>query len=341
MTGNIDGIDYVNINNDIYVCWKVKYIRPFIVKFLKEKFPESLITYETNKIDIVLMNPDIIIPVEIQKGSYTKRKNNKHNFRHAAFEDFIRRQIEDNIENYGLCWLFIDSEYFRNLSKGTCSSTVSINMTWIINFIRKEQLKIYAIKYDGTVRELCTKDFDFLKDVSQECIIGYDNDERILNRNKLKIYRDILKGYNFTQEEIDNIYDYVGKNRTSEDDHIMKFLRKEQGRLNLFGKILYSITELKGINRFLDMRVLDIKSKGKIPASDLGIFNIVDRSADVITMFLDKFDICKYFPGYIRNKEKWDYLKESRMKLKNNQFEAIVTGKVNPLDWKKLVNSGW
>ena len=40
--------------------------------------------------------------------------------------------------------------------------------------------------------------------------------------------------------------------------------------------------------------------------------------------------ICKHFPGHLRNKEIWKFLKESNMKLDVNRLDAIIQGKVDP-----------
>lgn len=45
-------------------------------------------------------------------------------------------------------------------------------------------------------------------------------------------------------------------------------------------------------------------------AGYLGIFELIScRGNRSVSRFVDKFDVCKYFPGYIRNKEIWDKYK--------------------------------
>ncbi len=109
---DINEINYENINiydvnkNDEivnfngYIFWRyVEKVMPFIKNYLRTKFPNSLILHEFNRIDIIVLDEEI--PIEIQTTRYISELHN------ADFEDRIRRQIEDNIENYGKCWFFL------------------------------------------------------------------------------------------------------------------------------------------------------------------------------------------------------------------------------------------
>ena len=193
MTKERDGIVEVIYDNETYKTWNLKLAYSIITKFLKEKYQNSLIIPELNKIDLILFDNILndIIPIEIQKTPL----NAQNKFSHTDFEESIRKQLEDNIENYGKCWFFFDAEYLRFLQSGNIGNCISINLTWIVKLMRENTLKVFTIKYDETVKELTTKEFDFLKNISQNCVIGYNNDDRILNRNKLKIYyfQDYLK----------------------------------------------------------------------------------------------------------------------------------------------------
>jgi len=305
MKNNTNYIVEVCINNVIYKTWKVEFIRPLITKFLKEKYPDSLIISEINKIDILLLDNklDEIIPVEIQKTPIDYRKNAC--FCHAEFEDIIRRQLEDNIENYEKCWFFFDSEYLRFLQSNDVGKNISINLTWLVKLMKENTLKVFVIRHDGIVKELITKDFDFLKSVSHTCTIGYDSDERILNRNKLKIFRNIIKGYNFTQEEINEFEN--GFNNTDKEKRITYLITNDNKRCKLYGYILQAITMLKCINDILDMN--NDNPYDRKPAIYLGMFEIIGNYASGKTghhmKFVDKFDICKYFPGYLRQEKHW------------------------------------
>ena len=303
------GVVEVKYGDETYNFWTVKLIKPFIIKSLKEKRPFSLTIPELNKIDITIFdnNKNEQIPVEIQR---TPTHGKSKRVSHTEFENVIRKQLEDNIETYGICWFFFDAEYLRYLQSGIKGNS-SINLIWLIKLIREEKLKVFVIKYDGVVRELTTKDFDFLKGVSQMCPISYDNDERILNRNKLKIYHNVIKGYNFIQEEVDNFYEEFYStldNKYEKHKSAGFFVKSNNERCKLYGYILHSIGNLKSINNTLDMNIENMVDKQYI--THLGIFEIVGNRVyggqDGNNMrFVDKFDICKYFPGYLRQEKHW------------------------------------
>jgi len=330
---NIDnGTENVVINNDTYKCWKLEYIKPYVVKFLKEKFPDSLVIFEINRIDIVVLDNknDHILPVEIQKTVINK---DRYTFMHSEFEEDIRKQIEDNVENYGECWFFFDSEYLRYLQSGNVYRNISINMNWLVKYMKDSKVRVFVTRYDGITKELLTKDFDFLKVISQTCPIGQDSDERILNRNKLRIFMNILMGHKFNQEEIDKIYKNAKLNRNNVKSRgTTKFLLKEDDkRSKLYGYILVSISRLEMINEILDMNYGE--RHGKQYASYLGIFDIDGRGN---IRFTDRFDVCKYFPGYLRNKDIWDNLKGHN--INSRQFESIASKKI---DMNKGVDYFW
>lgn len=89
-------MENTNKINDRY--WTVEEIRPHIIRYLKDKFPESIIMREFDKIDIMILGPNI--PVDIQK-TYIHHVNGS--VRISGFEDNTRRQIEINIQNCGQC----------------------------------------------------------------------------------------------------------------------------------------------------------------------------------------------------------------------------------------------
>ncbi len=315
----------ITINDITYRTWTIRLIKPLILKFLKEKIDDILLIPEINRIDIIIINKKTyeIIPVEMQK-SVTRIGG----FSHAKFEDYIRRQLEDNIENYGKCWFFFDSEYLRSIQNGNVGKSTSVDLTWLVKLMKENTLKVFAIKYDGTVRELTTKDFDFLKDVSQSCEIGYDNDERVLNRNKLKIFANIMIGYNFTQEEIDKFYNEFNNNNDKKQRCTPFFIKSNNERCKLYGIILRSIWELEIINNILDMNIKDNNTNYRNTKQDLSIIKIFEvigtHGRGNLVRFVDKFDICKYFPGYIRNKVQWDGYKGNN--LTYSTFTMIVNG---------------
>ncbi len=327
---NSNEIVEVRYDNEIYKVWKVEFIRPLIRKFLKEKYPESLIVRELNDIDMTLFDNKStnIIPIEIQRTSLFNKK-----FRHTEFEDSIRRQLEDNITNYGICYLFFDYEYIRFLQSYTKCTTISINLTWIVKLMRENILKVFAIRYDGETKELTTKDFDFLKVLSQTCPIGYDSDERILNRNKLKIFQNVIRGYNFTQEEItqfENEFD-SRNNKESKSSHDY-FIKSNNERCRQYGNILGAFHSLQNINKTLSCTLNENEDHRSQFGATLGLFyrNSSYRSdSNAQIQFIDKFDIAQYFPGYLRNKEMWDYCKKKQRIFKMNEFRGIIKGYFN------------
>lgn len=50
-----------NINEDRY--WTVEEIRPYIIEYLKKRFPDSVIEREFDDVDLMIHGPNI--PVEI------------------------------------------------------------------------------------------------------------------------------------------------------------------------------------------------------------------------------------------------------------------------------------
>jgi len=331
---NSDGIVEVKYGDEIYKTWKVKFIRPLITNFLKEKYYDSLIIPEINKIDITIFDniTNIQIPVEIQKIPIGSNK-----FANTSFEQAIRKQLEDNIENYGMCWFFFDSEYLKYLQSGNVGKTVSIDLTWLVKLMKEKTIKVFTIKYDGIVKELTTKDFDFLKNISQLCAIGYDNDDRILNRNKLKIYHNVVYGYKFTQNELDGFYKEFYNRKNNEHNKKIDsknfFILNNNKRCKLYGNILYAIGNLSAINNTLLCTSEEHKKhKQTIYLTILGLLyqnNFVGNSNLAQIQFIDKFNVAQYFPGYLRNKEMWDYCKLKQRSFSINDFSGITNGTFN------------
>jgi len=317
-----NGIVEVRYGNEVYRTWKVEFIRPLTIKFLKGKYPESIVIRELNNIDITIIDKktDEIIPIEIQKTPLIHAR-----FNHSEFEKEIRKGIEDNIENYDICWFFMDSEYLRYLQSENVGKGTSVNLTWVIDLMRGCKLKVFTIKYDGTVKELTTKDFDFLKNISQTCSIGENSDERILNRNKLKIFKNVIIECNFNQKEIDNFYLNFNNRISNEKDAISFFKKSNNDRCKLYGYILMSIGNLPSINIIMDMNGFDNATKRNLVY--LRIFDVVGTCGHGnVVRFVDKFDICKYFPGYLRNKKQWDSYKNLNVNLTHETLVGISSG---------------
>jgi len=315
-----NGIIEVKYGNEVYKTWTLKLGYPIIKKFIKEICIDSLIIQELNDIDFTIINKKYQIPVEIQKvpiGEGCK-------FGHTEFENSIRKQLDDVTENYGICWFFFDSEYLRYLQSKNIGNCISVNLTWLVELMKENKLKVFSVRYDGIIKELTTKDFDFLKQISNTCPLGYNNDERVLNRNKLKIYTNVTFGNYFKQEEIDDFYT-IYENRSNKN--IKKsaarfFTESNDKRCKLYGHILMSIGNLPSINNILNMNANKSNIDNNRYSIDLEIFNKIGNSN--IIKFVDKFNICQYFPGYIRNKEQWNSYRNTN--LNHETFKMIANG---------------
>jgi len=299
----------VKHKNEIYKIWTTKLIKPLLIKFLKERCQDSIIAPELNKIDftVIYRNTHEIIPIELQKTSLVKSSGGGMNFSHTDFQQSIRKQIDEVIRDYDKCWFFFDSEYLRYLQSGNIGKNASFDLTWLISHIENGKLKVFEIRYDGFVKELTIKDFDFLK---------LPEDEIILNKNKLKIYRNVLLGYNFTQEEIDNFYrEFENRYDKSIATSADFCIDSSNDRCKLLGQIKYSLGKLNGINKCLDMNT--INPNDKLSAIYIKIFEFIETHSHgnrgYNIKLVDKFDICKYFPGYMRQEKHWLTYKGNEM----------------------------
>ncbi len=317
----LNQIKEINIDGIIYKIWSIKWITPYLIKYIKETYPDGLVC-PFNRIDFVIFDNKTgdIIPVEIQRTIL-----NRNHFGHSQFEGAIRKQLEDNIENYEKCWFFLDEEYLKYLHNGIKRKDISINMDWLVLYMKDYKLRTFSINYDGVVKELTTKDFKFLEQISNTCMISYDSDNRILNRNKLKMFINVMKGYEFNQEEIDKYQkDYIENSDKKKSQASGDFFRKSKNiRCKLYGYILQSLNCLITINNCLDMD--STNRHDKYHATVLGIFEVIGHSCHGNTIkFTDKFDICKYFPGYLRQEKKWNFYRGNSIAA--NTFTDIING---------------
>lgn len=288
----------------IYNYWnKAEIVKPYIKDFLKKKFLNNLIVSEFNKIDLLVLDENL--PVEVQSTVIVDKDNHVN---HALFEDKIRRQIEDNIVNYGKCWFFFDSEYYRYL-KETTRIQISMNLDWFAKYVKEEKLIVFIISYNGLIKELKYDDLEFIKRLSNTCNIECNDDSRVLNRNKLNIMSSVLKGYKFIQYEIDDIEKcFIERKLDGNNEKSLRdFLQKESDeRKNVYGNVLHSLGNLDSLNNVLNMNE-DFTHESKTFGMFLGVFRISNKKHDY--EFIDNFNICKHFPGYVRHKEAWDAVK--------------------------------
>jgi len=324
------------VNNTEYIVWaNVNVVDRYIKDYLKRRYPGKLLIKELNDIDYII--PEHNLPVEIQStiiGADNRPNRMSYDIRFSMWENVIRKQIDQDII-YGKCLFFFDSELLRAMKDS--GKNISINMDWFLDYMREGKLEVFTVSHNGIIEEKAHKDFDFLANVSQT--IGTD-DKIILNKNKIKIFNNIINGYRFIQEEIDKFDDdYEKYCKINKNDSVNKikpkisFLEQHADkRSKMYGYILQTIGTLPSVNDLILDRKWDGKTMsiwGRKAARILGIFDIYGNSrgntCSSITKFVDRFDVCKYFPGYLRNKEMWDKLRGCNLNWR--QFENVVTGK--------------
>lgn len=303
----------------------------YIIDFLEERFPGKLVARELNLIDFTI--PEENLPIEVQATSVNATAD--HRPKYSEFEQLIQKQINQNIISYGVCWFFFDSELLRAM-KNACRN-MSINMVWFREYMKEDKLKVFTVRYDGIIEEKEYNDFDFLSEVSQTCSIAAKTDEMILNDNKLKIYTNIVKMHGFVQTEIEKFYSDWRKYRkinkisgNNKNDNLKTFLSKQNGdREKLYSYILRAMGDLLTIDDILGLK--DNQSKAKFLASIMGIFDVKGGGTRSITTFVDRPNICQYFPSYPKNRETWKKLKGHS--LNPRQFDNIIKNGVGNYFW--------
>lgn len=71
---------------------------------------------EFNRIDFIVLGGNL--PVEVQSTPAGSSISEEW-IQHSSLEKLIEKQIRENIDKYGKCWFFFDSEYFRYLQNDT------------------------------------------------------------------------------------------------------------------------------------------------------------------------------------------------------------------------------
>lgn len=323
-------IRYKNIYGE-YIFWiHANTVIPFIERFLKQKFPNSLVFSEFNDIDLVVVKENL--PVEIQ-SSIVSRSGVKF----SDFEERTYKQIRENIESHKVCWFFFDSELLRYIQNPAIHRRISIGMDWLRIYMKENQLKVFVVNHDGKIVETNYKDFDFLSDVSMTCKIGYESDIRVLNRNKINIFGRIIEGSGYTQEEIDKIMaDWPNPKFKDTKSFLYKH---ENKRARLLARILHGINGyLEPVNDILDLNIENVDMQHeKYYLSVFGLFEFIDKDA----AFIDKFHVREYFPGYLRNKDTWDHLLGRRIQGRKLDYiikkEYTITKGVDYF-WNKAAN---
>lgn len=337
MTNNIKN---GNIYGKDYKFWISDEVRPFIFGFLKKEFPDKFIMHEFDQVDIFVLDENL--PIEIQSvHRQTKGKEKLRGPRISGFEDNIRRQIEADISIYGRCWFFFDASLLEYLQNDLGRHT-SINMDWMYQYFKDGKMRLFTVTYNGIIKEISDEDFSFLPKTSSTCKRSENEDFRILQKNRAKIMVNVLKGHNFRNSEINDIYILFKSRNNGQYKSFMPWLmRKEQGRTNReleYGYI--RDIRLEHINNVLNCTISNgINGDVKQPRSSRSLLymllssGIFDKDKNGRIYFIDKYNIVQYFPGYIIKKDLWDYLRTHSIDEKT--FNAIIRGETDYLWWVK------
>ncbi len=158
-----NGTTIIISDGNKYIFWNNASVAlPYVYKFLKTCYPNSIILPEFNHIDFVVLQENL--PVEVQSTIiFRYNDSEKKALGNSYFEQMIEKQIKQNIERYGKCWFFFDSEYFRYLQSGT-SSSIRTDYKWFIRYIRNNLLCVFIVSHDGIIKEVKYEDLEFLVD---------------------------------------------------------------------------------------------------------------------------------------------------------------------------------
>lgn len=279
--------------------WYPEEIIPYIIRFLKEKFPNSIIRQQSDKADIVVLRDNDDIPVEIQK---TLTRSNSNGVRIAYFEDSCRRQIEQNIEISGMCYFFLDENFLAYLKNISCSS-ISLNMKWLYEHYKERKVEIFSITRKGIIKPLGEEDLSIL---TKFVITGLD-------KNRHRIEYNVLKWKGYTTDEINHFYDEFKSNSREYNNKFYRWLyRKESARREIeFGNICLALGQLNCINNILNCSESNV-TQGVTFCRDIGLFNKDGGNGQgkyARTSFTDKANIAQYLDGYKNNKELWEYIR--------------------------------
>ncbi|MDP2846340.1 MAG: hypothetical protein Q8N79_09775, partial [Candidatus Methanoperedens sp.] len=228
------------ISGNEYTFWNnARVALPYVYKFLKTRYPDSIILPEFNHTDFVVLQENL--PVEVQSTIILGHNDSeKKCLAHSYFEQMIEKQIKQNIERYNKCWFFFDSEYFRYLQSGTDNS-IRTEYKWFIKYVRDNLLYVFIVSHDGKIKEVNYQDLEFL--VNNEMDIDFD-------KNKIMIFSNVINGHGYTSKEIRM---FVNEKRLLHDKNaFVTWLRKKDHseRMKVLGYVLQSISRLSHIDNF-------------------------------------------------------------------------------------------
>lgn len=310
-------------------------VSPYILNFLTEKYPGTIIIPEFNYTDFVVTDENM--PVEIQSTVISHPGKGGQGLMHSEFEQKIIKQLIQNIGRYKKCIFFFDSEYLRYLQNLATKNT-RINLDWFYNYVKEGKLIVFVIKYDGTIRKTDLSDFEFILALSTL------REGNILDRNKFKIMSRVLKWKGLSTKEINEIYKEFKCEYIDNEEKIKSFYKwlcrkgctkREHELMYVYG----AMQHLEQIDSMLDCNIIsgdDIKTISR-DAQKLGLFDSKDTGKSVSTgymrIFTDHSNIAELFPGYINNKDLWDSLKTRYISY--DTLCGIVMKTVDINWWKK------
>ena len=309
-----------------YTFWhKVDVVSDYVYDFLEEKFNEDIVFPELFSANYFILGENL--PVEVQ-ATRLQSMNDRTKIAHSYFEQNIEKQIKQNIERFGLCWLIIDSEYVRYLQNELTKGS-RVNYSWSLKFILENKLKVIGLSFDGRFQEYAYEDLKFLNNLSTGKT-DEKSDSYLLEKNRFKIMHTFLRLHNFTTEEIEEMRKKYAN--SSDFKSFLDWTRYERNdktdRESIYGNILYSLSKLSFINSFFDFNVKEVRKRELwFLGSIIGFFEVKGQSRGALFKFKDKFGLAEYFPAYQRNKHKWDTLKDRW--ITSRTLKDLIIGKID------------
>lgn len=306
-----DGITNLTFNGNKYIFWPhADTVLPYVYQFLKINFPNKFILSEFNYIDFVVLEENL--PVEVQSTIILGRSDDeKKVLAHSYFEQMIGKQIRQNIERYGKCWFFFDSEYLRYLQSEGARSR-KLDLRWFVDYVRDHLLRVFTVDYSGSINEISHEDLIFLIKSDDECS---------LEGNKINILSEVIRGYGYTSEEIRDYYCcYIQERKQSRKGAFVSWLKKKEQpeREKTLAYVLFAIGgEFKYLDDFFSRTTFDW-NRVRTSARFLGILVYKNNRWSLE----DCHDILQYFPGYNKNESFWDGIKHKQFKV--NEFKKLV-----------------
>jgi hypothetical protein len=225
----------------------------------------------------------------------------------------IEKQIKQNIERYGKCWFFLDSEFLRYLTSHV-SKANRLNLDWIIAFLQKDLLATFAINYNGEIRRIYIDDFESIRTST--------NRDKFKN-NEISILSNVLYGYGYTNNEIRSLV--RNKGLSQDKGALINWLKKkdQDERAKKLGYILQIMSgSLEDVDFLFGRESFDW-GRASFAATKLGIL----RYEDKLWSMEDYYDINNYFPSYVKNKLFWDEIAHRR--FPTDKFKFMVKGTHN------------